>query len=448
MALNRPLFAQNDPYLRGFCPMGRSSAAVSLRRRVMPSEDASHSHQVIGCEGERCMSLHPLKPPVLCFPKAADGFGPTEDFFDSFANFQALPVTGMARRSRINGRALNLLSHVRGDLHASEGRNELSYVISFVRPGSGFTLLMDALVLTLAKKLPVSAIAQMFGVSENRIWRAININIESARQATSYSEVTALGVDEKYVGRRLGYLSIFHDPIARRVIGTAEGRKADTFETFKTDFENHEGHPETIKFITMDMSKSFQAGARKQFPEAEICFDAFHISQLIHDAVDEVRRAEVKQDASLKGSRWGLLKSPKDWSKDQITDMHWLQRSGLKTARAWRMKQRYKEIHLMCRAGGDPEPLYRSWISRAKRSRLEPFKRLGRTLKAHLPGILAAYRLGASNAVAENINSQIQAAIVWASGFKSFRSLTNIIFLTVGKLAKLPANPFQYPVPV
>ena len=320
--------------------------------------------------------------------------------------------------------------------------------VPWARPGSGFTLLMDALVLTLAKKLPVSAIAQMFGVSQSRIWRAINVHIESARQATSYSEVTALGVDEKYVGRRLGYLSIFHDPIARRVIGTAEGRKADTFEAFKADFERHEGKPEAIEFITMDMSKSFQAGARKQFPEAEICFDAFHISQLIHDAVDEVRRAEVKQDASLKGSRWGLLKSPKDWSKDQITDMHWLQRSGLKTARAWRMKQRYKEIHLMCRAGADPEPLYRSWITWAKRSRLEPFKRLGRTLKAHLPGILAAYRLGASNAVAENINSQIQAAIVRARGFKSLRSLTNIIFLTVGKLSNLPANPFQNPVPV
>lgn len=318
--------------------------------------------------------------------------------------------------------------------------------VPWARPGSGFTLLMDALVLTLAKKLPVSAIAQMFGVSENRIWRAINVHVASARQATTYTEVTALGVDEKYVGRRLGYLSIFHDPLARRVIGTAEGRKADTFETFKADFVSHQGQPEAIEFITMDMSKSFQAGARKQFPEAEICFDAFHISQLIHDAVDEVRRAEVKQDASLKGTRWGLLKSPEDWSRAQINDMHWLQRSGLKTARAWRMKQRYKELHLMCRAGADPEPLYRSWISWAKRSRLEPFKRLGKTLKSHLPGILAAYRLGASNAVAENINSQIQAAIVRARGFKSLRSLTNIIFLTTGKLSNLPANPFHNPV--
>ena len=320
--------------------------------------------------------------------------------------------------------------------------------VPWARPGGGFTLLMDALVLTLAKKLPVSAIAQMFGVSQSRIWRAINVHVESARQATSNSEVTALGVDEKYVGRRLGYLSIFHGPTARHVIGTAEGRKADTVETFKSDFESHEGEPEAFLFIMMDMSKSFRAGARKQSPKAEICFDAFHISQLIYDAVDEVRRAKVKEDASLKGSRWGLRKSPKDWSKDQIIDMHWLQRSGLKTARAWRMRQRYKEIHLMCRAGPDPEPLYRSWITWAKRSRLEPFKRLGRTLKAHLPGILAAYRLGASNAVAENINSQIQAALVRARGFKSLRSVTNIIFLSVGKLANLPANPFQNPVPV
>lgn len=319
--------------------------------------------------------------------------------------------------------------------------------VPWARPGSGFTLLMEALVLTLAKKLPVSAIAAMFDVSEGRIWRAINAHVESAHEDMTYAAVEALGVDEKFVGSRLGYLTIFHDPLNPRVIGTAEGRKANTFKTFRQDFVEHQGVPESIRFITMDMSRSFQAGARNQFPEAEICFDAFHISQLVHDALDAVRRAEVKQEASLKGSRWGLLKKPKDWTKEQINDMHWLQRSGLKTARAWRMKHRHQEIHQLCRAGADPEPLYRAFISWARRSRLEPFKRLGATLKSHLPGILAAYRLGASNAVAENINSQIQAAIVRARGFKSLRCLTNIIFLTTGKLTHLPANPFLRPTP-
>ncbi|MDD1650498.1 MAG: transposase [Methylococcaceae bacterium] len=80
-------------------------------------------------------------------------------------------------------------------------------------------------------------------------------------------------------------------------------------------------------------------------------------------------------------------------------------------------------------------------------SRLEPFKRLGKTLKAHLPGILAACRHGTSNAVTENRNSQIQAASVRARGFKSLRSLTNIIFLTTGKLENPQPTPSLMPSP-
>ena len=162
------------------------------------------------------------------------------------------------------------------------------------------------------------------------------------------------------------------------------------------------------------------------------------------NALDAVRRAEVKHESMLKGSRWGLLKRPKNWTKEQTTDMHCLQRSGRK---GLANEASLSGIHRLCRAGEEPEPLYRAWTSWARRSRLEPFKRLGATLKTHLPGILAAYRLGASNAVAEIINSQIQSAIVRARGFKSLPSLTNIIFLTTGKLSNLSASPFLRPSP-
>jgi transposase len=270
--------------------------------------------------------------------------------------------------------------------------------VPWARPGSGFTLLMDALVLALAQQLPVAQIARLFGVTENRLWRAIGVHVEGARATTSYADVVALGVDEKHVGRTLGYVTLFHDPLNPRVIGVVEGRKAETFATFKQDFVSHDGQPDAIDCIAMDLAPGYQAGARQHFPQADICFDAFHLAKLVHDALDAVRRAEVKQE-------------------------------------------RFREIHQLCRLGADPEPLYRAWISWARRSRLEPFKRLGKTLKQHLPGILAAYRRGLSNAVAENLNSQIQAAIVRARGFKSLRSLTHIIFLTTGKLENLPANP-------
>jgi len=130
--------------------------------------------------------------------------------------------------------------------------------VPWVRPGSGFTLLMDALVLTLAKRLPVSAITQMFGVSENRIRRVIKIHVESARETVSHAEVQTLGVDENLVGRRLGYLTLSYDPIARRVIGTVDGRKAETFKTLREDLVPHEGRPESIRLILQRFFRGFE----------------------------------------------------------------------------------------------------------------------------------------------------------------------------------------------
>lgn len=314
--------------------------------------------------------------------------------------------------------------------------------VPWARPGSGFTLLMDALVLALAKKLPIAEIAKLFGVSAGRIWQALNVQVEAARAQESHAEVTRIGVDEKHVGRCIGFISLFHDATRRRVLFGTSGRDAQTFESFKTDFVAHGGKAEAVSAVSMDLSKAYRAGASKAFPEAAQCFDAFHVSKLVHEALEAVRRAEVKDVPDLKGTRWGTLKAPEDWTYKQINDMHWLQRSGLKTARAWRMKERFKEIHRRASAGEPPEPLYRAWISWARRSRLEPFKKLGKTLKDHLSGILAAYEHHLTNAAAESINSQVQAAIVRGRGFRNLRHLLNIIYLTTGKLSHLPAPPF------
>lgn len=73
--------------------------------------------------------------------------------------------------------------------------------------------------------------------------------------------------------------------------------------------------------------KAYQAGAAQAFPEASRCFDAFHVSKLVHDALETVRRSEAKQVPDLKGTRWGTLKHPKDWTRKQSDDRYWLQRS-------------------------------------------------------------------------------------------------------------------------
>jgi transposase len=337
----------------------------------------------------------------------------------------------------------------RAFLHAAvprvkcEGCGKVSQVpVPWARPGSGFTLLMDALVLTLAQKLPIRQIAGLMGVGEKRIQQAITVHVEAARRQESYADVWQLGVDEKHVGR-LGYVTLFHDVVQRRVLFGTEGRDAKTFEAFRDDFAVHGGEAQRIQVVAMDMSKAYQSGAHQVLPEAAICFDGFHVAKLVNEALDRVRREEVKQEAALKGIRWGTLKAPQKWTAKQTTTMDWLQDSGLKTARAWRLKERWREIHQLARQGQPAEPLYQAWIAWARRCRLTPFKKLGQTLREHLPGILNAYQYHVSNAAAESINSQVQAAIIRARGYRNLNNLLNMIYLVVGKLTHLPASPYD-----
>ena len=318
--------------------------------------------------------------------------------------------------------------------------------VPWSRPGSGFTLLFEAMAVMLARAMPVAQVAQMLGVSDGRLWRALTQLIGQARDRESFAEVTRIGVDEKHVGR-LGFVSVFHDAgPARRVLYGCPGRKADVFGHFVSDLRSHHGRVEAIEAVSMDLSAAYQAGAARHLPQALLCFDRFHLIKLANEALEQVRRAEVKTEPDLKGTRWGTLKRPDHWNREQIKAMHWLSHSRLKTARAWRMKEALRHVVIEAGQGKAPEPLFKEWIQWARRSRLAPFKRLGATLRDHLPGIINSFKLGLSNGTAESINSKIQAAIARARGFRTHQNLMAIIYLIAGKLTHLPAPPYAKPL--
>lgn len=124
--------------------------------------------------------------------------------------------------------------------------------------------------------------------------------------------------------------------------------------------------------------------------------------------------------------------------------MHWLQRSGLKTARGWRLKEALRAIY-QCSDPIVAEQLLRRWIGWARRSRLAPFKRIGATFRDHLAGIVEHFRSGLSNGFVEAMNAQIQAAKARAKGYATTENMTAIAYLLCAKLKYLPRNPWLRP---
>lgn len=313
----------------------------------------------------------------------------------------------------------------------------------WAREGSRFTLLFEALGLTLAREMPVAACARILRCTDNALWRQIDAQVQLARAKESYAETQVIGMDETSCAKGHSYITLVHDLCRAKLIYATPGKDASTLERFCEDFKSHQGKPEAIEVLCMDMSKAFIAGAARYLPGAAVAFDGFHVVQLANKAVDAVRREEARsQGAWLKKTRWCWLKDKARWTLKEQDKMGWLAHSRLKTARAWRIKEALRDIYALRADAAHSAQALRKWLHWAQRSQLHPIKELARTIKQHWAGILHAF--GAAHlhtGYVEAVNSLLQAAKAKARGYGTPRHFIAVAFLIAGKLTHLPANP-------
>jgi len=165
-----------------------------------------------------------------------------------------------------------------------------------VRPNSGFSLRMEALLVTLCKAMAVFQIARLPGVSDGRVWCTLDHYADQAHAQEDFLTVISVGLDETTSRREHNYMSLFHD--------ACEGRKAQAVAQFAGALEAHGACAENIGAVCMDMSASYQAGVCEHRPWVAITFDEFHVIQLVNKAVDGVRRQEVKRAPELRRTRY------------------------------------------------------------------------------------------------------------------------------------------------
>jgi len=169
--------------------------------------------------------------------------------------------------------------------------------------------------------------------------------------------------------------------------------------------------------------------AKISFPEAEIVYDHFHIMQLAGKALDEVRKALRRAGADLKGGLWALRGNEWTRSAEQQELRRQLCSTYPKLGRAMALRESLQDIL----AERDPESL-KWWLSWADRCRLEPFRKLARTIKEHLHGIHAYFKTGLTNAAIEATNGILQMAKRMARGFRSFHYFRLAAYLKAGHL--------------
>jgi transposase len=98
--------------------------------------------------------------------------------------------------------------------------------VPWAAPGSGFTLLFEALVMLLARQMPVSEVARVVGEEDTRLWRLIQRLVEAAHAAKDWSAVRAIAIDETSTRRGRCYATVILDMTRARSSFSAKGATA------------------------------------------------------------------------------------------------------------------------------------------------------------------------------------------------------------------------------
>ena len=168
--------------------------------------------------------------------------------------------------------------------------------VPWARPDSGFTLLFEALLMTMVSAMPVRTVA--------RLWRVLHHYVDQARARTDASEVTRVAIDETAARRGHDYITLFVDIDQARVLFATEGKDAETVAAFAKDLTTHGGDAAAVDEVCIDMSPAFIKGTAEHLPNAAVTFDRFHAVKIVNDAVDQVRRTEQKRQSVLRGTGW------------------------------------------------------------------------------------------------------------------------------------------------
>ena len=305
--------------------------------------------------------------------------------------------------------------------------------VPWARAGARHTRDFEDLTAFCAQQMAKSQVQALLRIAWETVGRIVERVVSDHLDERRLAGLVAIGCDELSYRRGQRYLTNVADHASGRIVWSSAGRNARTLQQF---FNLLGERKHSIKAVSIDMSGSYEKAVRAALPDAAVCFDPFHVVALAGRAVDDVRRAEwnakgksrTPEGKWLKNVRWALRKAPENLTDRQRIALAQVQQTNAQLFRAYLLKEQLRALYHLDDRTQAPAHLD-AWLAWASRSKLKPFVRLARTLRRYRAGILAAIKLGLTNARLEGLHSKVRLLSHRSFGFHSAAPLTALIYL-------------------
>jgi transposase len=294
---------------------------------------------------------------------------------------------------------------------------------------------------TWAKRMSWSEVAQAFHTSWDNVFRSVEMAVQWGRKHMDMNDIKAIGIDEIQWHYGSHFLTVVYqiDEHRKRLLWVGDKRRVKTLLKFFHWFGKERSR--ALEFICSDMWRPYLKVITKKASQAVHILDRFHIMSMLSKAIDQVRAGEARElrakgyEPVLTGARWLLLKRPERLTDSQDIKLRELLQYNLRSVRSYLLKEDFQFLWKYS------SPYWAGrfldgWCTRVMRSRIEPMKRIARSMRNHRPLILNWFRARGtiSAAAVEGFNNKAKLTTRKAFGFRTFKAVEVALFHTLGDL--------------
>jgi transposase len=315
--------------------------------------------------------------------------------------------------------------------------------VPWAATSSWFTYDFEDQVAYHAQRTDRTTVSRLMGIAWETVGSIVTRVMARRERGDRLDGLRRIGVDELSYRRHHKYVTVIVDHDRGEVVWASEGKNAETLKAFFTELGPERAA--LLEAVTIDMSQAYIKAVTEASTEARIIFDRFHVQRLAHDAIDEVRRDEMRRaqrgaaKTALKKTRWPLLKNPWNLTLGERAKLIDIERNNRRLYRAYMLKEGLALI-LDQSSVAVARTKLDEWLAWAARSKLKPFVRLARTIRSYADGILAYVETGLSNGRSEGINGKARVLTRRSFGFHSAAALIAMLFLCCSGLTLSPVR--------
>jgi len=299
-----------------------------------------------------------------------------------------------------------------------------------------------------ARRLSWQETARVFRTSWQSVFRAVRHAVLWGIAHDTWRDVRTLGVDEIAWRKGHKYLTLVYqlDEDRKRLLWIGEDREKETLEGFFRCLGPKQS--EQVEFVCSDMWSAYLNVVERCAENAVHVLDRFHVMRLLNKAIDEVRRGEAKQleldgyEPILKHSRWCLLKRPENRTRKQTLKLKELMQYNLQSVKAHLQREDFQRFWDY-KSGAWAGKFLDEWCRRVQRTKLEPMKKVARTLLEHRELLLNWFKAEGklSSGTVEGFNNKAKLTMRKAYGYRSSETAKAALYHT---LSDLPEPDFAH----